>query len=122
MKRVKVEGMCHQLVKAKLKRIVAKDFQIIYIKKDTLIEIVIKVIAHKRTDMRVKRLFYNMDSVLARAGGIFLQPERRGLGQPEQSEAACRLSQPQANNTTLLTVFIKPPPQKLRRLLKLRKE
>jgi hypothetical protein len=42
-----------------------------------LIEIVIKVIGHKRTDMRVKRLFYNMDSVLARAGGIFLQPERR---------------------------------------------
>ena len=79
MKRVKVEGMCHQLVKAKLKRIVAKDFQIIYIKKDTLIEIVIKVIGHKRTDMRVKRLFYNMDSVLARAGGIFLQPERPAL-------------------------------------------
>jgi hypothetical protein len=71
-----------------------------------LIEIVIKVIGHKRTDMRVKRLFYNMDSVLARAEGIFLQPERRGLGQPEQSEAACRLSQPRAfcaaNNTTLL--------------------
>jgi hypothetical protein len=41
-----------------------------------LIEIVIKVIGHKRTDMRVKRLFYNMDSVLARAGGIFLQPEQ----------------------------------------------
>lgn len=89
MKRVKVEGMCHQLVKAKLKRIVAKDFQIIYIKKDTLIEIVIKVIAHKRTDMRVKRLFYNMDSVLARAGGIFLQPERpakrRALASPVEA-------------------------------------
>jgi hypothetical protein len=84
MKRVKVEGMCHQLVKAKLKRIVAKDFQIIYIKKDTLIEIVIKVIGHKRTDMRVKRLFYNMDSVLARAEGIFLQPERPAQGRPNK--------------------------------------
>jgi hypothetical protein len=42
-----------------------------------LIEIVIKVIGHKRTDKRVKRLFYNMNSALARAGSIFLQPERR---------------------------------------------
>jgi hypothetical protein len=42
-----------------------------------LIEIIIKEIGHKRTDQRVKRLFYNMNSVLARAGGIFLQPERR---------------------------------------------
>jgi hypothetical protein len=73
-----------------------------------LIEIIIKEIGHKRTDQRVKRLFYNMNSVLARAGGIFLQPERRGLGLPEQSEAACRQSQPcafcTANNTTLLCV------------------
>ena len=65
MKYLEIERVCYQVIETKLKRIITKDFQIIYIEKDTLIEIVIKVIGHKRTDKRVKRLFYNRDSVLA---------------------------------------------------------
>ncbi|MFT6056788.1 MAG: hypothetical protein ACJAS2_001064 [Pseudohongiellaceae bacterium] len=57
IKRLKIKGMSHQLVKAKLKRIITKYFQIIYIEKYTLVEIVIKIIGHKRTDKRAGEAF-----------------------------------------------------------------
>ena len=56
--------MSQQLVKAKLKRIIAKYFQIINIGKHTLLEIVIKIIGQKQTDQPVKRLFYNRNSAV----------------------------------------------------------
>jgi hypothetical protein len=82
----------HQLIKTKLKGIVTQDLQVIDIEKDTLIKIVIKVIGHRSTDKRMKRLFYMAYSAMAWVVGIFLQPERHIKGAPSGASSGTKWS------------------------------